>query len=126
MTNKKYVAAIDQGTTSTRCIIFDHNGEQAAVGQLEHEQIFPRAGWVEHDALEIWRNTREVIGGALGNVFDRLVLGHVVDFLDFHWQGMHWPAFNLADVAISIGVGCLIARFLEIRDKGNKGRLLSG
>ena len=39
MTNKKYVAAIDQGTTSTRCIIFDHNGEQAAVGQLEHEQI---------------------------------------------------------------------------------------
>ncbi|HEY1129364.1 MAG TPA: signal peptidase II, partial [Roseateles sp.] len=52
--------------------------------------------------------------------------GQVVDFLDFHWQGMHWPAFNLADVAISIGVGCLIARFLEIRDKGNKGRLLSG
>ena len=47
MTNKKYVAAIDQGTTSTRCIIFDHNGEQAAVGQLEHEQIFPEKGWVE-------------------------------------------------------------------------------
>ena len=44
MTNKKYVAAIDQGTTSTRCIIFDHNGEQAAVGQLEHEQIFPEKG----------------------------------------------------------------------------------
>ena len=57
---------------------------------------------------------------------DRLLRGQVVDFLDFHWQGMHWPAFNLADVAISIGVGCLIARFLEIRDKGNKGRLLSG
>ncbi|GAP38182.1 lipoprotein signal peptidase [Piscinibacter sakaiensis] len=67
-----------------------------------------------------------ILGGALGNVVDRLLRGQVVDFLDFHWQGMHWPAFNLADVAISIGVGCLIARFLEIRDKGNKGRLLSG
>ena len=67
-----------------------------------------------------------ILGGALGNVVDRLLRGQVVDFLDFHWQGMHWPAFNLAEVAISIGVGCLIARFLEIRDKGNKGRLLSG
>ncbi|MPZ61541.1 MAG: glycerol kinase GlpK [Propionibacteriales bacterium] len=61
-----YVAAIDQGTTSTRCMIFDQDGEVVAADQMEHEQIFPRAGWVEHDALEIWNNTREVIGGALG------------------------------------------------------------
>lgn len=60
-----YVIAIDQGTTSTRAIIFDHAGSIVSVGQLEHQQIFPRAGWVEHDPLEIWRNTREVIGLAL-------------------------------------------------------------
>jgi len=61
----QYVAAIDQGTTSTRCMIFDHSGRVVAVDQLEHQQIFPRAGWVEHDAAEIWGNTRQVCGGAL-------------------------------------------------------------
>ncbi len=60
-----YVLAIDQGTTSTRAIIFDGTGSPVARGQLEHEQIFPRAGWVEHDPNEIWQNTREVIGQAL-------------------------------------------------------------
>src|SRR3954471_18273168 len=66
----QYVAAIDQGTTSTRCMIFDHDGAVVSVGQKEHQQIFPRAGWVEHDADEIWTNTREVVGQALarGNV----------------------------------------------------------
>src|SRR5919112_4929102 len=61
-----YILAIDQGTTSTRTIIFDKKGSIVATGQLEHEQIFPRAGWVEHDPMEIWHNTREVIGNALG------------------------------------------------------------
>ena len=61
----KYVVAIDQGTTSSRAIVFDHGGQIVASGQMEHEQIFPQAGWVEHDPLEIWRNTREVIGLAL-------------------------------------------------------------
>ncbi|HYM54006.1 MAG TPA: glycerol kinase GlpK [Solirubrobacteraceae bacterium] len=61
----RYVAAIDQGTTSTRLILFDPNGAIAAVEQREHEQIHPRAGWVEHDAGEIWTRTREVIGEAL-------------------------------------------------------------
>ena len=61
----QYVAAIDQGTTSTRCMIFDHSGRVVAVDQLEHQQIFPKAGWVEHDAAEIWGNTRQVCGGAL-------------------------------------------------------------
>jgi glycerol kinase len=60
-----YVLAIDQGTTSTRAMIFDRKGSVISVGQKEHEQIFPKAGWVEHDPLEIWRNTQEVIGLAL-------------------------------------------------------------
>lgn len=61
----KYILAIDQGTTSTRAIVFDHAGQIVATGQREHEQIFPRAGWVEHDPLEIWKNTRTVVGDAL-------------------------------------------------------------
>ena len=62
---KKYVLAIDQGTTSSRAILFNHDGEIVAVDQKEHEQIFPRAGWVEHDANEIWDNIRFVVGGVL-------------------------------------------------------------
>ncbi|MGH3859830.1 glycerol kinase GlpK [Actinokineospora sp.] len=61
----KYVAAIDQGTTSTRCMIFSHAGEVVAVDQREHKQIFPKAGWVEHDPAEVWENTRTVAAGAL-------------------------------------------------------------
>jgi glycerol kinase len=61
----QYVAAIDQGTTSTRCIVFDHDGRVVCADQREHQQIFPRAGWVEHDAAEVWTNTREVAAGAL-------------------------------------------------------------
>ncbi|WP_151525278.1 glycerol kinase GlpK [Serinicoccus kebangsaanensis] len=61
-----YVLAIDQGTTSTRAIVFTKSGEIHSVGQKEHEQIFPKAGWVEHDPAEIWENTKEVIGTALG------------------------------------------------------------
>ncbi|WP_244080880.1 glycerol kinase GlpK [Corynebacterium striatum] len=67
MSENKFVAAIDQGTTSTRCIIFNHDGEQVAVGQFEHEQIFPEKGWVEHDPKEIWDNTRRAVGEALAN-----------------------------------------------------------
>jgi len=61
----QYVAAIDQGTTSTRFIVFDHGGNVIAVDQKEHRQIYPKPGWVEHDALEIWARTQEVINGAL-------------------------------------------------------------
>ncbi|HJQ45217.1 MAG TPA: glycerol kinase GlpK [Amycolatopsis sp.] len=61
-----YVAAIDQGTTSTRAMVFDHSGRVVASDQKEHEQIFPKAGWVEHDAEEIWANTQAVTAGALG------------------------------------------------------------
>ncbi|NUT97688.1 MAG: glycerol kinase GlpK [Saccharothrix sp.] len=61
----KYVAAIDQGTTSTRCMVFDHSGRVVSVDQKEHEQIFPKAGWVEHNPEEVWTNTRQVAAGAL-------------------------------------------------------------
>ena len=61
----KYIAAIDQGTTSTRCILFDHAGNIVTVDQKEHEQIYPKPGWVEHDALEIWERTQRVVRGAL-------------------------------------------------------------
>lgn len=56
----KYVTAIDQGTTSTRFIVFDHGGNVVSVAQKEHKQIFPKPGWVEHDPLEIWGNVLEV------------------------------------------------------------------
>lgn len=61
----KYTAAIDQGTTSTRFMVFDAHGNVVAVDQREHRQIYPRPGWVEHDPLEIWQRTNEVIQGAL-------------------------------------------------------------
>jgi glycerol kinase len=60
-----FVGAIDQGTTSSRFIIFDRQGESVAIDQREHAQITPRPGWVEHDAMEIWGNTQAVIAGAL-------------------------------------------------------------
>jgi glycerol kinase len=61
----KYVGALDQGTTSTRFMIFDHAGAVVAVDQKEHEQIFPKPGWVEHNPEEIWTRSQEVIRGAL-------------------------------------------------------------
>ena len=61
-----YIGSIDQGTTSSRFIIFNKGGEIISVGQKEHKQIYPQAGWVEHDPAEIWKNTQEVIGLALG------------------------------------------------------------
>jgi glycerol kinase len=62
-----YIGAIDQGTTSSRFILFDEDGRIVQVDQREHEQITPKAGWVEHDPKEVWRRTREVIGGALAS-----------------------------------------------------------
>ena len=61
----KYAAAVDQGTTSTRFMIFDHAGRVVAIDQKEHQQIYPKPGWVEHDPLEIWQRTQEVVDGAL-------------------------------------------------------------
>jgi glycerol kinase len=61
----KYAAAVDQGTSSTRFMIFSHHGKVMAIDQKEHEQIYPKPGWVEHDPMEIWKRTEEVIQGAL-------------------------------------------------------------
>ena len=61
----KCVAAIDQGTTSTRCMLFNHAGEPIGSHQLEHEQIYPKPGWVEHDPEEIWARTQDVVKGAM-------------------------------------------------------------
>jgi glycerol kinase len=66
MTN--YIASIDQGTTSTRCMIFNHKGESVGVHQLEHKQIYPKPGWVEHDPMEIWSRTKEAVRGVLEEV----------------------------------------------------------
>jgi glycerol kinase len=62
---ERYVVAIDQGTTSTRCIVFDRRGQLVSVAQYEHKQHFPKPGWVEHDALEIWRNVERLAPMAL-------------------------------------------------------------
>lgn len=61
----KYIGALDLGTTSNRFIIFDHSGQIIGLDQIEHEQIFPRPGWVEHDPVEIWKNCEAAIGAAL-------------------------------------------------------------
>src|SRR5512143_654848 len=61
----KYVGAVDQGTTSTRFMIFDHSGGVVGVHQMEHEQIYPKPGWVEHDPMEIWARTQDVIRAAM-------------------------------------------------------------
>ena len=63
-----YIGALDLGTTSNRFVLFDHQGQIVGVDQVEHAQIFPKPGWVEHDPLEIWENTRRVIRGAMGKV----------------------------------------------------------
>ena len=61
----KYIMSLDQGTTSSRCILFDHAGNICATAQREFRQYFPKPGWVEHDAVEIWRTTLEVAKNAM-------------------------------------------------------------
>ena len=62
-----YIGALDQGTTSTRFMVFDRGGRVVSVAQREHQQIYPKPGWVEHDPEEIWRRTCEVIAESLAN-----------------------------------------------------------
>jgi glycerol kinase len=73
---ERYVAAIDQGTASSRCLVFDRSGRIVSVAQKEHPHIFPRPGWVEHDPEEIWRNVEEVVARALAEA--RLEAGDLV------------------------------------------------
>ena len=74
----------------------------------------PRVKWIEGIAIAL------ILGGALGNLYDRVVFGYVIDFLDFHWSGSHFPAFNVADAALSVGAliwGILLVK--EVLDKKN-------
>lgn len=64
---ERYIAALDQGTTSTRCIVYDHHGRLVSVAQREHRQYYPRPGWVEHDPTEIWEIVRRIIPQALAD-----------------------------------------------------------
>jgi glycerol kinase len=64
---QRYVMSVDQGTTSTRCMLFDHGGRLISLAQREHQQHFPRPGWVEHDAVEIWQTLRRVVPQALSD-----------------------------------------------------------
>ena len=86
----KYAAAIDQGTTSTRCMMFDHGGNVVSVAQKEHEQIYPKPGWVEHDPAEIWARTQEVVDEAMASA------GASAD--DVAGVGHHQPARDGAGV----------------------------
>ncbi|MEF8821121.1 MAG: FGGY family carbohydrate kinase, partial [Halovenus sp.] len=67
MADNTYVGAIDQGTTGTRFMVFDHSGNDVANAYKKHEQIYPEPGWVEHDAMEIWENTKEVVTEGLAD-----------------------------------------------------------
>jgi signal peptidase II len=69
-------------------------------------RLLPAGGWVSSLALGL------IFGGAIGNLIDRARFGAVVDFLDFYWRGYHWPAFNVADSAISVGVTLLALKLL--------------
>ena len=72
-------------------------------------RVLPTGGWPAHLAIGL------VFGGAVGNLIDRARFGAVVDFVDVHWGNYHWPAFNVADSAITIGVGLLALRLLSRR-----------
>lgn len=68
MEEKKYILALDQGTTSSRAIVFDHNGQICSVAQKEFTQYFPKPGWVEHDANEIWSSQASVVAEAIAQM----------------------------------------------------------
>lgn len=67
MTRQRLVAALDQGTTSTRCIVFDRQGRMVSIAQREHHQYFPHPGWVEHDPMEIWSIVKRIVPQALAD-----------------------------------------------------------
>ena len=66
----KYIVSLDQGTTSSRCILFDHGGRIVSVAQKEFTQIFPNPGWVEHDPEEIWQSIQDVMAEAMGKAHE--------------------------------------------------------
>ena len=107
-----FVGAVDQGTTSSRFMIFDHSGNEVARHQLEHEQILPRAGWVEHNPVEIWDRCQSVISTALNTARlrqDLLVLelvpaDLVATVIEDHETGAGGALVDRADVVSHEGV----------------------
>jgi glycerol kinase len=91
-----FVGAVDQGTTSTRFMVFDHEGNEVARHQLEHQQILPRPGWMEHDPVEVWERTRTVIAATLNaaglSARDLAALG-ITNSARRRWCGTGAPAF---------------------------------
>lgn len=92
----RIIAAIDQSTTSTRCMLFDRAGTAVAFGQLEHRQIYPRPGWVEHDPVEIWQNTYSKFSARAGLPVATYFSGPKLQWLLDHVAGFPraqaWPS----------------------------------
>ena len=83
------LAAIDQGTTSTRFVVATTGGKVIAQAQFEHRQILPREGWVEHDPLEIWRNTRRAMSDAVAVSYTHLTLPTIAAECRSRWSPYH-------------------------------------
>ena len=93
----KYIMALDQGTTSSRCILFDHNGNICSSVQKEFTQIYPQPGWVEHDAEEIYRNVVDGIRELLANEPDLTTSSPIVSLkCPFSNASITWLSFSLA------------------------------
>jgi glycerol kinase len=98
----RYVLSIDQGTTSTRCIVFDHSGRLVSVAQREHRQYFPRPGWVEHDAMEIWHNVEKVAPRALAQAGITVDQVAAVGIANQRETSVIWNRFTGAPLARAI------------------------
>jgi glycerol kinase len=98
----RYIGAIDQGTTSSRFILFDDAGSVVAVAQKEHRQICPKPGWIEHDPAEIWRNVVEVVGSALGHAGASAADVAAVGVTNQRETAMLWDAASGAPLANAI------------------------
>ena len=114
----RVVAAVDQGTTSSRCLLFDREGKAVSMHQLEHRQIYPRPGWVEHDAEEIWSRTAEVIRGAIAKAkLPPGAIAAVATVLSMR-DGCIPPTINLTDPDPGVGdldLTPLVARQRDVR-----------
>ncbi len=118
-----YVAAIDQGTTSTRCIVFDRQGQIVSLAQKEHQQIYPQPGWVEHDPEEIWRNTLEVV--ALARINARLSTSDIAAVgitnqreTTVVWNRRTGKPYHNAIVWQDMRTADLVAEFSAVNDLG--------
>ena len=111
----KYIMSLDQGTTSSRCILFDHAGNICSTAQKEFRQIFPQPGWVEHDAMEIWRTTLEVTKNAmekLGAEAEENADGKWLKILSFKQRHQYQWRYRR--------VGCRGLHLLPRRERGHR------